>query len=84
MTNSAVEGSLSSTALFAYMTNPRTRDDFVKAPFESTVSKSGEPFFQYIMQPEHADVLQKVVAGVTPWLNVNIPILLKHPKTNKL
>lgn len=57
-------------ALYKHFTDKEYRNDFTagNAPFSLSVGK-GKPFAEYL--GDHPDVVQKVVLGVVPWLNVS-------------
>jgi hypothetical protein len=53
------------------LTNPDTKNSFAEkdAPFVKEVSK-GQTFFQYMSDPNNADMVELANVGVVGWLNV--------------
>lgn len=54
------------------LTEPDTKNSFAEkdAPFVRQVSK-GKTFFEYLMDPENAEMVTLANVGVVGWLNVS-------------
>lgn len=59
-----------------------TRDSFSEktAPFVKEVSKDGTTFFEYMMNPDNAEMVTLANDGVVGWLNVSAPPSLPRPQ----
>lgn len=66
------------------LTGPDTKNSFAEkdAPFVRQVSK-GKTFFEYMMDPENAEMVTLANVGVVGWLNVSNQVTyeLEHPLT---
>ena len=62
------------TGLSDDLRKPETRDSFSDktAPFCFTVSKTGETFYEYMGNPDNAEMVKLATEGVVEWLNVYV------------
>lgn len=72
---------MATSGICSNLIDPKTKDSYKPddAPFCQTVSKDGKPFNAYLMEPEHAELMESIQEGVVPWLNVSV---LFSEKTN--
>ncbi|CAK7217497.1 hypothetical protein SCUCBS95973_003175 [Sporothrix curviconia] len=78
----AAEGGAATAALCKNLIDAKTKNSYKPedAPYCQAVTH-GKPFYEYVMEPAQAEVLQSISEGVVPWLNrtTRAPLLVDYP-----